>query len=154
MSAMGVIIRIRLINLTDPSPFLHCSILAFSVLLTTTLVMFPGWPHLSNDRLKKKSLDWTNLWVIQAKGLIKDLWMVKELNFPQESFVFKLVPWLAHRRNWLKNTKRFRRETNRGVPIENLILINICLMIDHRRYPLGNLRLGENIDQIFTFRNV
>ena len=33
-------------------------------------------------------------------------------------------------------------------------LINICLLIDHRRFPLGNLRLGENIDQIFAFRNV
>ena len=79
--------------------------------------------------------------------------MVKELNFPK-NLLSLISSMIGTQEELIKKPKRSRIETNCVAPKRKFDLINICLLIDHIRFPLGNLRLGENIDQIFAFRNV
>ena len=65
----------------------------------------------------------------QAKGLIKELWMVKELNFPK-NLLSLISSMIGTQEELIKKLKRSRIKTNCEVPIENLIWsIFVCWLI-------------------------
>ena len=79
--------------------------------------------------------------------------MVKELNFPK-NLLSLISSMIGTQEELIKKNEKIQDKDKLWSSNRKLDLINICLLIDHRRFPLGNLRLGENIDQIFAFRNV